>query len=736
MRLFSGLLAVLLVAALAIAPFAAAPQPAAAQSSMADDKMAVVGLDGATLLDAPDGKALAQLAAGEVLAALGRTADKTYLQVKTERGVAGWVTTESVVVFGVDTLKVVEPPKPATPTPTQPPPTPTRQPTPTVQPSPTAQPSPTPAAANDANRDTTATAPASTAAPEAASPPAADAEGVVGVIVGAGAELFAAPDGAPGQRLPGAEAVTVTGRDAEGSWLLVTTLDGDTGWMKNADLVVFGVEELPVMTGEAATGAPAAAASNVMTTTAATVMTTTATSPAAPAVTPAAMTSSNLPATDLPGAVLRGTANVSGSRLNIRSGPAVDYRIVGKAGAGEELAVAARSEDNAWFLIVRDDLPDGAGWVSASLVGLEGESEALPISADVFGNTSAAPVPAVSALPEAAATLAPQRQPAPAATPATAATRTGATGLSGNLAFQDGRGGIYVYDLARGEVRFLTSGFDPAISRDGDKVAFLRPGDGIYSIDLDGANERRVFASSDLITSPKWSPDRNWIVFSRLLGEYQCWNTGFLGCVSLRELSRQFPGVPPALIQRFLLSDSERIALPNYGLARVNVDGKEFRDLAALDSAQAPDWNEDGIVYQSKAGLEVTQDKPDGQTRSVQRGNWDWDPDWAPNGGPIVYQSKEGPRWEVFTVNPDGSGQAALTRPVTTLVDEMPSNVAPAFSPDGKQVVYLSNREENNEAGAWRLWVMNADGSNQRPLPLEMELDYGYGGEQVVSWGE
>ena len=45
-------------------PFALIAQPVLAQSSMVDAKMAVVGLDGATLLDAPSGKGVAQLAAG------------------------------------------------------------------------------------------------------------------------------------------------------------------------------------------------------------------------------------------------------------------------------------------------------------------------------------------------------------------------------------------------------------------------------------------------------------------------------------------------------------------------------------------------------------------------------------------------------------------------------------------------------------------------------------------------
>jgi len=48
----------------------------------------------------------------------------------------------------------------------------------------------------------------------------------------------------------------------------------------------------------------------------------------------------------------------------------------------------------------------------------------------------------------------------------------------------------------------------------------------------------------------------------------------------------------------------------------------------------------------------------------------------------------------------------------------------------------LSNRDPNNEAGTWRVWVMNADGSNQHPLPVEIPIEYNYVGEQMVSWGK
>ncbi len=66
----------------------------------------------------------------------------------------------------------------------------------------------------------------------------------------------------------------------------------------------------------------------------------------------------------------------------------------------------------------------------------------------------------------------------------------------------------------------------------------------------------------------------------------------------------------------------------------------------------------------------------------------------------------------------------------------MPSSVAPAWSPNGQSIVFLSNRTDADDAGPWRLWVMNADGSNQHPLPVNIPFDYSYVNEQVVDWGQ
>jgi Tol biopolymer transport system component len=53
-------------------------------------------------------------------------------------------------------------------------------------------------------------------------------------------------------------------------------------------------------------------------------------------------------------------------------------------------------------------------------------------------------------------------------------------------------------------------------------------------------------------------------------------------------------------------------------------------------------------------------------------------------------------------MNADGSGQRNLTRNPAFDND-------PAWSPDGRRLAFVSNRE-----GSYRVYVMNADGSGQR----------------------
>lgn len=251
-------------------------------------------------------------------------------------------------------------------------------------------------------------------------------------------------------------------------------------------------------------------------------------------------------------------------------------------------------------------------------------------------------------------------------------------------------------------------------------------------IAIDGSNERLIFTERNRLNSPKWRPDGQWIVFSRGDEYIECYDIGHNQCLAAAELSQRFPNGLPQELEASLIKQY------SYKLAVVDTNGQNYHDVVSLNSAKAPDWSEGGVVYQSTAGLQRTADAANAANQLVAFDYlkpYYYDPDWQARGGQIAFQVKGAAQWEIYIVNPDGSGVTALTRPVTTLVDELPSNVAPAYSPDGQHIVFLSNRAADNSAGAWRLWVMNADGSDQWPLPLDVAIEYTYGLEQVVSWG-
>ncbi len=83
--------------------------------------------------------------------------------------------------------------------------------------------------------------------------------------------------------------------------------------------------------------------------------------------------------------------------------------------------------------------------------------------------------------------------------------------------------------------------------------------------------------------------------------------------------------------------------------------------------------------------------------------------------GKIVFSAQDGgddPTFQIFTMNADGSDIRQLT-------DDEFSSSDPAWSPDGQQIAFATAR--GAPVGSDALWVMDADGSNQRPLVFHPE---------------
>jgi Tol biopolymer transport system component len=155
----------------------------------------------------------------------------------------------------------------------------------------------------------------------------------------------------------------------------------------------------------------------------------------------------------------------------------------------------------------------------------------------------------------------------------------------------------------------------------------------------------------------------------------------------------------------------------------VGVDGSNPVQITHAPSSEttavdaAPAWSPDGaLIVFSRQVVHVNGRPsrpylytvaPDGSgLRQLTRGDaFDFGADWSPDGSRILFGRLVGETsTDLFTVQPDGSGLLRLTDNPRTHEER------PAYSPDGKRIAYTAVLADED------LWVMNADGSEQKLL--------------------
>jgi len=261
----------------------------------------------------------------------------------------------------------------------------------------------------------------------------------------------------------------------------------------------------------------------------------------------------------------------------------------------------------------------------------------------------------------------------------------------------------------------------------GTKIVFISNRTGnkeVYMCDFDGENVVQLTNSRSISLTPTVSSDGNylaWMDYTSGRPNLYIKNLATGAKVSVNKhgvcISPAWrPGTNTLVTTLSYQGDQD--------LYLIRADGTVERRLTKgggidVSPSFSPDGSKMAFVSTRQGGPHVfIQDMNSGQVRRLTySGTYNTQPSWSPNGDKILYSSmQKSGEINIFSIGADGSGLLQLT-------SGSRNNEYPSWSPDGSMIVFSSTR-----GGKRKLYVMNADGTNQKPL-LRME-----GEQQQPSW--
>ena len=285
-----------------------------------------------------------------------------------------------------------------------------------------------------------------------------------------------------------------------------------------------------------------------------------------------------------------------------------------------------------------------------------------------------------------------------------------------------GRSRLLMHRLSNDIIRTLTGHRGIFLS----KLGFIGTASGhkeLYICDYDGHNSRQITRDRSITLLPRWSPDGRRIAYTSYKDGSPMLYVKDIGSGIVKRISAR-SGLNTGGAWS---PDGSRLAATlstkgNSDIFLIDLNGKIQKRLVShwgidVSAYFSPDGNRLAFVSSRSGSPQVYC--LDLLTRRTKRltfeGNYNSSPSWSALNR-IAFVSLENGLFDIYTMNMEGGGLKRLT-------ENQGNNEDPCWSPDGRYIVFSSNRD-----GRYHLYLMNSNGQNQRRITF-------FNGDQTApSW--
>ena len=270
-------------------------------------------------------------------------------------------------------------------------------------------------------------------------------------------------------------------------------------------------------------------------------------------------------------------------------------------------------------------------------------------------------------------------------------------------------------------------------SRDGKRIAFLRnvtrgvARTDLWVADADGSHARLLAGTDVGASHPRWSPDGKQIAIVTPKGGRVMQSVMLFDATTGAPKALATPPKAGEVSSVVWTADGRHVLYVRAESveAVVGSSAKVVRHDIRSDALEVIGWSShNGVMLDLLGDGRVVLDarsprdnlrelgQPDKATETasekwITRGNSsDRQPAYAPDGKAVLFTSNRSGNLDLWLTTSDGG--------VRRLTDDASEDWDPAFTPDGKSIVWSSGRSGNLE-----IWIANADGSGARQISAD-----------------